>query len=88
MIQISDNWAIFSVGAVLGLLQWIFSNVVLKRIDRLDENIKAVESKNECAHKEIWIELHKIDKETSNRISAIETRCDLEGKVKQLLSTT
>ena len=87
-MTLSDSWAIFAVGLIVMLLQYVFTQMVIRRIDRLETNSKESNDKNECAHKEIWIELHRIDKETASKISSIETRCDIEGNIKKLLSTT
>lgn len=87
-MTIPENWVFFIVGAIIGLLQYIFSKMVINRIDKLDKKMEDVEIKNDNAHKELWIELHRVDKDTSSRIASIETRCDIEGQIKKLLSTT
>ena len=87
-MTIPENWVFFVVGGIIGLLQYVFTQMVVRRIDRLDKKMELSETANNLAHKELWVELHRIDKETSNRISSIETRCDIESNIKKLLSTT
>lgn len=87
-MNLSDNWAIFAAGLLVMLLQYVFTQMVVRRIDKLDKRMEQSECKNDLAHEKLWIELHRIDKETSNKISSIETRCDIESNIKKLLSTT
>lgn len=87
-MNIPESVVMLVIGLFVALLQWIFTNSVIKRIDKLERNMGEKEKDNACSHKEIWIELHRVDKEHGERLAKIEQqKVDFEG-IKKLLSTT